>query len=471
MIPNTPLQDAMFREFAAKTLFEQVQTYGFAYLDEVFQRNVFPTEAALNDLRHFEEPLPEDPCAASAVIELLHRYGAPATNAQLGGRYFGFVNGSAVPAGLAAKQLASFWDQNTGMYVMSPIAAQLETVVEGWLQEIFGLPTSTVASYVSGTSMANFCGLAAARYRLLQRQGWDINEKGLMAAPRLRIVAGAQAHTAVVRAVSLLGFGKENIEWVEADEEGRMIVSQVPELDDRSILILQAGNVNSGAFDPCEALCEKAQRANAWVHIDGAFGLWAAASDTLRVLTKGIEKASSLAVDGHKTLNTPYDCGILMCQDREALTSALHLSGSYLMIDEKKRDGMIYTPEMSRRARIIELWATMKYLGRSGMGELVDTLHARAVQFAEAIRSVDGFRVLNDVVFNQVLVCCETDALTVRTLTGIQELRECWVGGSVFSGRKVIRVSVSSWATTAEDIARTVRAFATAYRMATGVTV
>lgn len=466
MIPNTPLQDAMFREFAAKTLFEQVQTYGFAYLDEVFQRNVFPTEAALSDLRHFEEPLPAGPCAASAVIELLHRYGAPATNAQLGGRYFGFVNGSAVPAGLAAKQLASFWDQNTGMYIMSPIAAQLETVVEGWLQEIFGLPTSTVASYVSGTSMANFCGLAAARYRLLQRQGWDINEKGLMAAPRLRIVAGAQAHTAVVRAVSLLGFGKENIEWVEADEEGRMIVSQVPELDDRSILILQAGNVNSGAFDPCEALCEKARRANAWVHIDGAFGLWAAASDTLRVLTKGIEKASSLAVDGHKTLNTPYDCGILLCQDREALTSALHLSGSYLMIDEKKRDGMIYTPEMSRRARIIELWATMKYLGRSGMGELVDTLHARAVQFAEAIRGVNGFRVLNDVVFNQVLVCCDTDALTARTLTGIQELRECWVGGSVFLGQKVIRVSVSSWATTAEDIARVVRAFEEAYRMA-----
>jgi glutamate/tyrosine decarboxylase-like PLP-dependent enzyme len=467
MNPNFPLQDVMFRELAGKELFEQVQTYGHAYLDEVFNRAVFPTEKALDELRHFEEPLPERPGEAGVVIELLQRYGAPATVAQLGGRYFGFVNGSVVPAGLAAKQLASFWDQNAAMYVMSPIASQLETVVEGWLRELFGLPAATVASYVSGTSMANFCGMAAARYRLLKRQGWDINEKGLSQAPPLRIVAGAQAHTAVVRAVGLLGFGKANVEWVEADEEGRMIASRVPELDDRTMLILQAGNVNSGAFDPLQSLCEKAAQANAWVHVDGAFGLWAAASDTLRTLTRGIETATSLAADGHKTLNTPYDCGILMCQDKEALASALHLAGSYLVLDEKKRDGMLYTPEMSRRARIIELWATMKYLGRSGMGELVDHLHARAVQFASAIRGVPGFGVLNDVVFNQVLVCCETDAMTIRTLTAIQELRECWVGGSVFAGRKVIRVSVSSWATTADDIERTVRAFEQGYRMAT----
>jgi glutamate/tyrosine decarboxylase-like PLP-dependent enzyme len=401
------------------------------------------------------------------VIGLLQRYGAPATVAQLGGRYFGFVNGAAVPAGLAARQLAGFWDQNAAMQVMSPVAAQLETVVEGWLRELFGLPSSTAASYVSGTSVANFCGLAAARYRLLQLQGWDINEKGLSQSPRLRIVAGAQAHTAVTRAVNLLGFGKANIEWVEADEQGRMIASRVPELDDRTILILQAGNVNSGAFDPLEELCEMGRRAKAWVHIDGAFGLWAAASEKFRPLTKGIDKANSLAADGHKTLNTPYDCGILLCQDRGALVGALQVSGSYLPIDDQKRDGMVYTPEMSRRARIIELWATMKYLGKSGMGELVDTLCLRAVEFASALRNADGFRILNDVVFNQVVVCCDTDALTEKTLANIQELRECWLGGSLFQGRRVIRVSISSWATTADDIARTVRAFEQAYRMAT----
>lgn len=467
MNATTPLQHAMFREIADKALFEQAQTHGLAYLDAVFDRNVFPSEAALNDLQYFDEPLPAGACSAAELIGLLHNYGAPATVAQLGGRYFGFVNGSAVPAGLAARQLAGFWDQNAAMHVMSPVAAQLETVVEGWLRDLFGLSPATVASFVSGTSMANFCGLAAARYRLLQRQGWDINEQGLAQAPRLRIVAGAQAHTAVTRAVSLLGFGKANIEWVEADDQGRMIASRVPELDDRTILILQAGNVNSGAFDPFGELCEKGRRAGAWVHIDGAFGLWAAASEKFRPLTKGIEKATSLAVDGHKTLNTPYDCGILLCQDSAVLAGALHLSGSYLMIDDQKRDGMIYTPEMSRRARIIELWATMKYLGRSGMEELVDTLCARAAQFASALRGLDGFRILNDVVFNQVLVCCETDALTAKTLAYIQELRECWVGGSSFQGRKVIRVSVSSWATTADDIERTMRTFEKAYRMAT----
>lgn len=466
---HIPIQDAMFQDFADKALFERVRTYGYSYLEEVFDRPVFPTQKALDDLHHFEESLPAGSCEATAVIDLLYRYGAPATTAQLGGRYFGFVNGSAVPAGMAAKQLASYWDQNAAMYVMSPIAATLETVVEGWLRELFGLPAPAVAAYVSGTSMANFCGLAAARYRLLQRQGWDVNEKGLFQAPPLRVVAGRQAHTAVVRAVGLLGFGKSTIEWVEADAEGRMIAEQVPDLDDRTILILQAGNVNSGAFDPLFVLCEKARRANAWVHIDGAFGLWAAASDRLRVLTKGIELASSLAADGHKTLNTPYDCGILLCQDREALASALHLSGSYLAFDEQKRDGMLYTPEMSRRARVIELWATLKYLGRSGMCELIDTLHARAAQFAGAIRGIAGFRVLNEVVFNQVLVCCETDALTTKTMGFIQEGRECWVGGSVFGGRKVIRVSISSWATTVEDIERTVRAFEQAYRLATAV--
>lgn len=467
MNATTPLQDAMFRDIAGKVPFEQAQAHGLAYLDAVFDRNVFPSEAALPDLRHFEEPLPAGSCSAEEVIELLDRYGSPATVAQAGGRYFGFVNGSAVPAGLAARQLAGFWDQNAAMHIMSPIAAHLEKVVEGWLRTLFGLPSSTVASYVSGTSMANFCGLAAARYRLLQRQGWDINDKGMALAPRLRIVAGAQAHTAVTRAAALLGFGKTNIEWVEADAQGRMIASRLPPLDDRTILILQAGNVNSGAFDPVEELCEKGRRSGAWVHIDGAFGLWAAASEKFRPLINGIEKATSLAVDGHKTLNTPYDCGILLCQDKEALASALHVSGSYLPIDDQKRDGMVYTPEMSRRARIIELWATMKYLGRSGMEELVDMLCARASQFAAALRDVDGFRIVNDVVFNQVLVCCETDALTTKTLEHIQELRECWVGGSVFRGLKVIRVSVSSWATTAEDIERTVGAFAKAYRMAT----
>ncbi len=460
---NMNIQKAMFGEMLNKGVFEKAQRYGFQYLDQVFERHVFPTEEALNDLQKFEEDMPVASTNAGEVIDFLNKYGAPATSAELGGRYFGFVNGSAVPAGLAAKNLATYWDQNSAMQVISPIASKLESVVEEWLRQILGLPERTVAGFVSGTSAANFCGLAAARYRLLERMGWDVNEKGLFGAPRIRVVAGRHAHSTIHKAIGLLGFGKENVEWVEVDEQGRAVPESFPELDDRTIVILQAGNVNSGAFDPFDIICEKANAANAWVHIDGAFGLWANAVERLKHLTKGIEKANSWAVDGHKTLNTPYDCGILLCEDKEAIVSALHMTGGYIVLGDL-RDGMFYTPEMSRRARVIELWATMKYLGRAGINQMVFGLHERAVQFSEEIKKVEGFEVLNDVVFNQVMVHCENDELTEKTLNRIQELRECWVGGSTWFGRKVIRISVCSWATTEEDISRSVNSFAQALR-------
>lgn len=452
------IQEAMFLEMREKSIFEQAQKYAFQYLDRVFDRNVFPTEAALSDLKFFEETMPAEPAEAAGVIALLNQYGAPATTTILGGRYFGFVNGSAVPAGLAAKNLATYWDQNTAMQVISPISAKLESVVENWLKELFGLPGRTVAGFVSGTSSANFCGLAAARYRLLKRMGWDINEQGLFGAPKIRVVAGNHAHSTILKAIGLLGFGKNNIEWVEVDDQGRIRPELLPVLDDKTLLILQAGNVNSGAFDAFDEICNKANQANAWVHIDGAFGLWAAAADGLMHLTKGIQKANSWAVDGHKTLNTPYDSGIVLCEDKEAIVSALHMSAGYIILSEE-RDGMLYTPEMSRRARVIELWATLKYLGKSGISQMVYNMHERAVQFAEALRKIDGFEVLNDVVFNQVLVRCETDELTAKTIARIQELRECWVGGSTWFGRKVIRISVCSWATTPEDIRRSAASF------------
>lgn len=461
MSEATNIQEKMFREMQDKRLFTQVQDYGFNYLNQAFDRNVYPTEAALAALGHFDEKLPTDPSNATDVINTLQKYGAPATVSQIGGRYFGFVCGSVVPAGLAAKSLATYWDQNTAMQVLSPLSSKLETVVESWLKQLFGLPDRTVAGFVSGTSTANFCGLAAARYRILQRMGWDINEKGLFGAPKIRIVTGKQAHSTVLKAIGLLGFGKSNIEWVEVDDQGRIIPELIPELDDRTILILQAGNVNSGAFDAFEEICNKANKANAWVHIDGAFGLWAAAVEDLNHLTKGMEMANSWAVDGHKTLNTPYDSGIVLCEDKEAIVSALHMTGSYIILGEE-RDGMFYTPEMSRRARVIELWATLKYLGKKGIDQMVYGMHQRALQFAEVLNKTEGFEVMNDVVFNQILVRCETDDLTTKTITRIQELRDCWVGGSAWHGHKVIRISVCSWATTSEDVLRTVKSFAQA---------
>ncbi len=452
------IQNEMFLEIRDKELFKQAQQYSFDYLENVFDRNVYPTEEAINNLSKFDEELPLFSTKAEKVLEQLNQYGSPATTATLGGRYFGFVCGSALPIGLAAKNLATYWDQAPAMNVLSPIGSKLESIVEGWLVELFKLPKGTVAGFVSGTSAANLCGLAAARYRILKKNNWDINKKGLYNAPKIRIVAGKQAHSTVLKAIGILSLGQENIEWVDVDNQGRIIPEAIPELDENTILILQAGNVNSGSFDDFETICNKAQKANSWVHIDGAFGLWAGAVEDLKYLTKGIEKANSWAVDGHKTLNTPYDCGIILCSDQEAMTSAFHMSGSYI-IESSERDGMFYTPEMSRRARIIELWAVMKYLGKNGIDEMILTMNQRAKQFADEINKTTGFYVENDIVFNQVIVRCDTDKITEKVLNNIQMLRECWLGGSMWFGKKVMRVSICSWATTKNDISKSVKSF------------
>jgi glutamate/tyrosine decarboxylase-like PLP-dependent enzyme len=451
------IQEEMFGELREKEIFELAQKYAYRYQETIGERNVYPTEAALNDLKNFEEDLPALSSTGKEVIELLEKYGAPATVAQTGGRYFGFVTGGVVPAGLAAKWLADFWDQNTVLQATSPVSSKLEAVVEKWLRQLFNLPERTVAGFVSGSFSATFCALAAARYRILKRQNWDVNEKGLRNAPPIRIVASRQIHSTVLKAIGLIGLGKENIEWVETDDQGRIIPEQIPELDAQTILILQAGNVNSGCFEDFETICKAANKAEAWVHIDGAFGLWAAAVESLKHLTRGMEKADSWTVDGHKTLNTPYDCGIILCADSEALVAALHMSGGYIMLGNE-RDGMFYTPEMSRRARIVELWAVIKYLGRAGIDEMVLGLHKRAVQFAEELRT-NNFEILNEVVFNQILVYYQSDEATMEVLENVQHERVCWCGSSVWQGKKVIRLSICSWATTAEDVTRSVGSF------------
>lgn len=458
MKQKSTIQQKLHSDIENKIAFKKAFTYGYEYLSNIFNRNVYPTDRAIKDLKEFDESMPSSPTDASSVIETLNIYGSPATVATLGGRYFGFVSGSSVPVGLAAKNLSTFWDQAPAMHVLSPIGSKLESVVENWLKELFNLPKQTVAGFVSGTSSANFCALAAARYRALSNLGWNVNEKGLFGAPKIRIVTGKHAHSTILKAITLLGFGKETIEWVDVDEQGRIIPELIPELDSSTILILQAGNVNSGSFDDFETICKKANKAGTWVHIDGAFGLWAAAVTKLNYLTKGIEKANSWAVDGHKTLNTPYDSGVVLFNDPEAITAALHMTGSYIVTSEE-RDGMFYTPEMSRRARVIEFWAILKNLGKIGVDEMILGMHQRAIQFSQEISKIEGFKVLNDVVFNQVLICCDTDELTLKTMKKIQELRECWVGGSVWDNKKVIRVSICSWATDTDDISRSVRSF------------
>jgi glutamate/tyrosine decarboxylase-like PLP-dependent enzyme len=459
---KTDLQIEMFAQIQTRKLFEQAKSYAYAYLDSVFDRNVFPTGEAIKGLEIFDEPLPATPGDPIEILHWLHEYGSPATTTITGGRYFGFVNGSSVPTSLAARWLSDVWDQNAALYVISPIASQLETTCEKWLVDLLDIPPGTAAGFVSGTSSATLCGLAAARNELLKRQGWDVNAEGLFGAPAIRVILGEQAHATVFKALALLGLGRARVETVPVDNQGRMIANRMPELDASCLVIAQAGNVNSGAFDPIAEICERAMNMGAWVHVDGAFGLWAAASRSRKYLTQGIEMADSWSVDAHKTLNSPYDCGIVLCKQREALVSAMQATASYILYSDK-RDGMHYTPEMSRRARVVELWATLKALGKDGVEELVDRLCEYAGQFADLLRQ-QGFRILNDVVFNQVLVACDTPEQTKATLDNIQASGECWCGGALWNGEPVIRISVCSWATTSEDVARSVAAFIKARR-------
>lgn len=447
-----------------KDLLEQVKSYACDYVDNIYGRAVFPTEEAVERLELFDEPMPEGPSDPSEILRLLNEYGSPATVAQTGGRYFGFVCGGANPAAVAAKWLSDVWDQNAALYVMSPVASRLESICERWLVDLFGLPAGTAAGLVGGTSVATIYGLAAGRNEILGRLGWDIYTKGLFGAPRVRVVLGGQAHSSVFKSLSLLGFGEENLERVPVDDQGRMLVDKMPKLDESTIVIVQAGNVNSGSFDPIDKICELAVKTGAWVHVDGAFGLWGAASDKKRHLTRGINKADSWSVDAHKTLNAPYDCGIVLCKDRDALVRSMQAEGSYILYSER-RDGMLYSPEMSRRARSVELWATLKSLGKEGIADLVDGLCDHAISFSEKLGG-RGFNILNDVVFNQVLVSCEAPGETEATLKNIQESGECWCGGAVWDGEPVIRISVCSWKTTAEDIDRSVAAFVKARQVA-----
>ena len=444
-------------QIKTKALFDQARSHAFDYMDTLHDRPVFPSPETLEKLSVFDEPLPMEMGDPEKFLALLHEYGSPATVAQTGNRYFGFVNGGVTPAAVAAKWLSDVWDQNAGLFVISPIAAHLEAICEKWLVDLFGLPDKTRAGFVSGTSTATLCGLAAARNFLLTRAGWDVHQKGVFNAPELKVVLGEEAHSTVFKALSLLGFGLDNLIRVKTDSQGRMKASDLPNLDAVTLVIAQAGNVNTGAFDLFHDICGKAQKARAWVHIDGAFGLWAQGSETTKHLTSGIEKADSWSADAHKTLNAPYDCGIVLCRDESALVSALQNTGAYIQYGQN-RDSMLYTTEMSRRARSVELWATLKFFGRKGIESLVDGLCGNARLFADELEK-SGFHILNEIDFNQVLVACEDDALTQAVLAEIQSGGVCWCGGSVWKGRSVIRISVCSWATTAKDVHISVKAF------------
>ena len=424
--------------------------YALDYINAVDEMPVFPKKKAIDDLNIFDEALGDDPLETRDIINQLHTYGSPATVAQTGGRYFGFVCGGILPSALASKWLTDAWDQNPALHVLSPIAAKIEAVTERWIVDLLGLPKETVAGYVSGSTTATIIGLTTGRNYLLNKAGYDVFQKGLFDAPPIKVVLGEGAHSTVYKALSIIGLGSDCAIRVPADDQGRMQVDQLPKLDDNTLLILQAGHVNTGNFDDLESLCNQAREAGAYVHVDGAFGLWAATNKEFDHLTRGVHLADSWSVDGHKTLNTPYDSGIILCRHEKMLIHSMHMAGSYIILSEA-RDNMLYTAEMSRRARAIDLWAALKGLGKTGVSELVWELHQKAVYFADLLEK-GGLEVLNDVVFNQILVRFQTDDLTNTLIQNIQNSGVCWLGGANWEGKAVMRISVCSYKTSYEDI-------------------
>jgi len=360
------------------------------------------------------------------------------------------VIGGCVPAAMGASWLVSAWDQNAGLHAASPVAAELEETALDWTRELLGLPVGCGGAIVTGATLANFLGLAAARHALLERAGWDVENDGLFGAPPITVVIGEEAHSSLIKALGMLGLGRKRVLKVPVDGQGRMCADALPHLDDRTILCLQAGNVNTGSFDPAAAICPEARAAGAWVHVDGAFGLWAATSPTYRHLTHGFELADSWATDAHKWPNIGYDCGVVIVRDPMMLRGAMSIQAAYLAEGEM-REPSHYTPELSRRARGVELWAGLRSLGRSGMAEIVERTCAHARRFAEGLRGA-GFQVLNDVVLNQVLVSFGSAEKTLHTIARLQRDGTCWCGSTVWQGRTAMRISVSSWATTDHDV-------------------
>ncbi len=432
------------------TLLQDVATRADAYLQELKQRKVAPDPAAVAALGALDGALPDGSCDPAEVIELLDRYASPATMAMAGPRFFGFVIGGALPIALAANWLATAWDQNTGLYNITPATARLEQTALRWLLDLLDLPRSCGGAFVTGATVANFVALAAARHAVLARAGWNVEADGLFGAPPITVVVSEEAHPTLIKSLGLLGLGRTRVLRVPVDGQGRMRVDALPKLTVPTIICTQVGNVNTGACDPVAAVRERVG-ADAWLHVDGAFGLWARVAPTRSALVQGIEVADSWATDAHKWLNVPYDGGLAFVRDADALRAAMAITAEYLPTTSPWRNPSDYTPELSRRARGVDVWATLRSLGRSGVEEMIERNCRQARRFAEALAAC-GFEVLNEVVLNQVLVSFGDAVRTQRVIAALQAEGTCWCGGTVWQGRTAMRISVCSWATTDADV-------------------
>jgi glutamate/tyrosine decarboxylase-like PLP-dependent enzyme len=444
-------------EVAMDALLRDTADRAIRYLTALPERPVAPDPGAVAALEALDVPLPDQPTDPSSVLRLLDETASAATTAMAGPRFFGFVVGGSLPAALAANWLAGAWDQKSAFRSVAPATSTLEEVSQRWLVDLFGLPDGTAAGFTTGATVANFTALAAGRHAVLAQAGWDVEANGLFGAPPVEIVVGDEVHPSLVKALGMLGLGRNRVVRVPVDDQGRMRTEKMPRLHGPTIVCAQAGNVNTGAVDPLAEICTRARESTAWVHVDGAFGLWAAAVPSLRHLTAGVEDADSWATDAHKWLNVPYDSGLALVRDPDALRAAMSVSAEYLPPAGGQRNPSDYTPEMSRRGRGVEVWAALLSLGRTGLVELIERNCRLARRFATEL-SAAGYAVLNDVVLNQVLVSFGDSDITDRIVAAVQADGTCWCGGTVWHGRPAMRISVSSWATTDDDVSRSVEA-------------
>lgn len=448
-----------------RELLNETAERAIRYIESLPERPVAPSLQAIQALEGFRKPLPSSPTDPLELLRQLDELGSPATMAMPGPRFFGFVIGGALPATVAANWLAAAWDQNSGLYNSTPVTAELEQIALGWLLDILQLPPETGAGFVTGATVANFTALAAARHGVLARAGWNVEADGLFGAPPITVITGAEAHPTVYKSLGMLGLGRSRVIKVPVDEQGRVRVEALPAIHGPTIVCLQAGNVNTGSFDPVAEICDIAHKSGAWVHVDGAFGLWARASPTHAYLAEGLEAADSWATDAHKWLNVPYDSGIAFVRDADSLRASLAITAEYLPTETKHRNPSDFTPELSRRGRGIEVWAALASLGRSGVAEMIDRNCKQARRFAEGFASA-GYEVLNDVVLNQVLVSFGAPEKTNRVISEIQSDGTCWCGGTIWQGKTAMRISVSCWSTTDADVERSLDAM---LRIASGL--
>jgi glutamate/tyrosine decarboxylase-like PLP-dependent enzyme len=443
------------------SLLETAQRHASAWFRSVAERPVRATISPDELRAMLAGPLPERGSAAVSVVDLLASAGMRGAVALPGPRYFGFVVGGSLPAAVAADWLVSAWDQNTGVYALSPLGSVIEQITGSWLRELAGLPSAMSFGFTTGCQMANFTALAAARHRVLRQAGWDVEADGLFGAPPINVLVSEESHYTIFLALRLLGLGANRLRPIPTDDQGRMraeaLAAALAELRGPTIVCAQAGNVNTGAFDPLPEISQQARASGAWLHVDGAFGLWAAASPERAALVRGIENADSIATDAHKWLNAPYDCGIVFCAHEAAHRSAMSLAAAYIVATGGERDPHEFVPEESRRARAIPVYAALRSLGREGLAELIERNCRQARRFADALEAA-GCQVLNDVVLNQVLVSFGAPDKTQRVIAAIQQDGTCWCGGTVWKGHTAMRISVSNWSTTDADIEQSIAA-------------